>query len=252
MSAALDAPTALGIPAAPDGFVPRGDQAATLRATLAESRQHARRARLRHLVTVGGGWVMAGTMGLVAAGAIALVLHRPVPRDRLAIAFVQDGVYQAPVLREDLPKSRWEVLLRHTVLQYLYARENYSWEGVQGSYNRASALSAPAEQARYQKAMTDPKDPQNPALKYGAGLGAGTATVTRALIQTDPATPNAITATFILRVQLPNQPAREERRLARMTWMPAEDKIPLAVQQQYDPAGIAFTHYDSNLDPEGK
>lgn len=244
-----DAPA---FPPAPDPFVPRGDEKAALAAVLAETRKAARRARLRHLVAVGGGWFMAGVMGCVAASALALVWHRPAPKDRLAVAFVTDGVYEAPVLREDLPKSRREVLLRHSALQYLYGRENYSWESVQANYNRVSAMSAPAEQARYQKTMTDPKDPQNPANRYGSGIGAGTAVVTRALIQEDRATPNALVAVFYVRERLPNQPPREVRKIARMSWMDAQDKIPLAIQQQFDPAGIAFTHYDSDLDPEAK
>jgi len=37
-----------------------------------------------------------------------------------------------------------------------------------------------------------------------------------------------------------------------MTWMPAEDRIPAAIQQIYDPAGIAFTHYSSTIDPEAQ
>ena len=36
-----------------------------------------------------------------------------------------------------------EILFRHTVIQYVFSRENYSWEGVNANYLRASAMSAP-------------------------------------------------------------------------------------------------------------
>jgi hypothetical protein len=56
---------------------------------------------------------------------------------------------------------------------------------------------------------------------------------------------------FVVRITAPNQAPRTIRKTARMTWMPAEDRIPMEIQQVYDPLGIAFTHYSSSPDPEG-
>jgi hypothetical protein len=55
---------------------------------------------------------------------------------------------------------------------------------------------------------------------------------------------------FVVKITAPNQAPQIVRKTARMTWMPAEDRIPAAIQQLYDPAGIAFTHYSSTIDPE--
>ena len=40
------------------------------------------------------------------------------------------------------------------------SRENYSWEGVNATYARASAMSAPAERDRYQAVMLDKRNPR--------------------------------------------------------------------------------------------
>ena len=85
---------------------------------------------------------------------------------------------------------------------------------------------------------------------YGEGLNAAAADVTAIQVRADPAAPNAVDAMFVLRVTAPNQAPRTIRKTARMTWMPAEDRIPPEIQQVYDPAGIAFTHYSSTPDPD--
>ena len=208
--------------------------------------------RLRRLVTVGGGWVAAGMMTLVAGGCLAVVLTRPVPKAQVYVSLLHDdGSYDAPVVRDDLPQSRRDMLFRYTVMQYILARENYSYEGINANYRLASVLSAPAERERYQSLMLDKKNPENPVVIYGDGLNASIADVqSNVQIRVDPASPGALDAIFLVKVTAPNQPARMVRKTARLTWMPADDQIPLEVQQQHDPLGIAFTHYSSTPDPE--
>jgi len=81
-------------------------------------------------------------------------------------------------------------------------------------------------------------------------VNAATADVTAIQVRTHPDTPNAVDAMFVLKITAPNQASRTIRKTARMTWMPAEDRIPPEIQQVYDPFGIAFTHYSSSPDPE--
>ena len=237
--------------ASPPGYVPRGNEQAELSRAFAAARGLERERRIRRLVTIGGGWAVAAFMTLVAAACLGVMWVRPVPRDLLYVAMMHDdGTYDAPRLREDLPRSQRETLFRHTVIQYVFARENYSWEGVNAHYLRASAMSAPAERDRYQAVMLDKRNPDNPAVIYGEGLNAAVADVTAVRVRADPSAPNAVDAMFVLKVTAPNQAPRTIRKTARMTWMPAEDRIPPAIQQVYDPAGIAFTHYASTPDPD--
>jgi type IV secretory pathway component VirB8 len=207
--------------------------------------------RLRRVVTIAGGWAVACFMTLVSSMALGVMWHRPAPRDRYYVAMIHDdGTYEAPQLRDDLPRGQRDLLFRHTVIQYVFARENYTWEAVNANYQRASAMSAPAERDRYQGVMLDKRNPENPAVVYGEGLNASAVDVTAIQVRVDPASPNAVDAMFMLRITAPGQAARIVRKTARMTWMPAEDRIAPAVQQVYDPAGIAFTHYSSTPDPE--
>jgi type IV secretory pathway component VirB8 len=234
------------------GYVPRGEKLTEMTRAIAAARGLERERRIRRLVTIGGGWAVAGMMSLIAAACLGVMWVRPVPQDRYYVAMMHDdGSYDAPRLREDLPRSQRDTLFRHTVVQYVFARENYSWEAVNANYQRASAMSAPAERDRYQTAMLDKRNPENPAVIYGEGLNAAAVDVTAIQVRADPATPNAVDAMFVLKVTLPNQAPRTIRKTARMTWMPAEDRIPPEIQQIYDPLGIAFTHYSSTLDPDG-
>lgn len=207
--------------------------------------------RMRRLITVGGGWVAASMMTLVASGCLAVLWARPVPRDQIHVAVLHDdGTYDAPVVRDDLPQSRRDMLFRYTVMQYILARENYSYEGVNANYRLASVLSAPAERERYQSVMLDKRNPENPVVVYGDGFNAAIADVQSNIqVRIDPASPNAVDAVFLVKITAPNQPPRLVRKTARITWMPAEDKIPIEIQQQHDPLGIAFTHY-SPTEPE--
>lgn len=235
----------------PDGFALRGEALAEASRVVALARGMERERRLRRLITIGGGWAVAAMMGGVAAACLGVMWARPVPRDRVYVAILHDdGTYDAPVAREDLPPSRRDMLFRHTVIQYVQARENYSWEGVNANYRRVSAMSAPAERDRYQAVMLDRRHPENPAVLYGDGLNAAIADVAAVQVRTDPASPNAVDALVLLKITAPNQVPRTIRKTVRMTWMSAEDRIPLDVQQTYDPLGIAFTHYSSTPDPD--
>jgi hypothetical protein len=69
-------------------------------------------------------------------------------------------------------------------------------------------------------------------------------------VRVDPAARYAVDAMFVVRVTAPNQAPQTIRKTARLTWIPAEDRIPAEIQQLYDPAGVAFTHYSATVDPE--
>ena len=238
--------------AVPPGYVPRGEGLAEVTRAIAAARGLERERRIRRLVTIGGGWAVAAFMTLVAAACLSVMWVRPVPRDLLYVAVMHDdGTYDAPQLRENLSRNQRDMLFRHSVIQYVFARENYSWEGVNANYLRASAMSAPAERERYQALMLNKRNPENPALVHGEGLSASNADVTAIQVRADPAAPNAVDAMFVVRITAPNQAPQTIRKTARMTWMPAEDRIPVEIQQVYDPLGIAFTHYSSSPDPEG-
>jgi len=233
------------------GHVPRGEERDEVSRALAGVRGLERERRMRHLVTIFMGWGMAAFMTLVALACLAVLWARPAPRDRYYVAMMHDdGTYEAPQLREDLPASQRDLLFRHTVIEYVRARENYSWEGVNATYVRASAMSAPAERDRYQAVMLDKRNPDNPAAVYGEGVNAAIADVGAIQVRVDPAARYAVDAMFVVRVTAPNQAPQTIRKTARLTWMPAEDRIPPEIQQLYDPAGIAFTHYASTPDPE--
>ena len=236
---------------APPGFALRGEALQEVTRAVAAARGLERERRVRRAISIGGGWAVAGLMSLVAAASLGVMWNRPVPQDRFYMAVLHDdGTYDAPTVREDLPPSRRDMLFRHTVIQYVLARENYSWEGVNGNYRRVSAMSAPAERDRYQAVMLDRRNAENPAVLYGEGLSASIADVTAIQVKADPASPNAVDAVFWVKVTAPNQAPRSIRKTARMTWIPADDRIPPEIQQTYDPMGIAFTHYSSTPDPD--
>jgi type IV secretory pathway component VirB8 len=237
--------------ALPPGFALRGEALQEVTRAIATARGLERERRIRRLITVGGGWAVAAMMTAVAAASLGVMWKRPVPQDRFYVSVLHDdGTYEAPVVREDLPRSQRDLLFRHTVIQYVLGRENYSWEGVNANYRRVSAMSAPDERDRYQAIMLDRRNPENPSVLYGEGLGAAVADVTAIQVQADPASPYAVDAVFLLKITAPNQAPRTLRKTARMTWMAAEDRIPADVQQMFDPMGIAFSHYSSTPDPD--
>ena len=235
----------------PPGYTFEGAASETVARHIAATRGLEHERRIWRLFSVAGGWCVAGLMTCVAVASLTIVLNRPMPRDVLHVALVHDdGSYDPPRARDDLSFGQRARLFNYTVVQYVQARENYSYEGINANFQRASAMSAPEEAARYKKTILDKKSPDNPALLYGDGLNAGTANVTSIQLRPDPASPNAIDAAFVLEVTLPNQPKRSLRKTARLAWMDASDRIPIAVQQQYDPAGIAFLSYASTIDPD--
>lgn len=234
---------------APAGFVPRGKDLVELKQVAHEVRSLERERRIARLLSVAGGWIVAGFMTTVAGGCLAVMYTRPVPQDRLLISVLHDdGTYDAPQVKDDLPKSRREMLFRYTVTQYVRARESYSWEGVQNNYNLVSAISSPDERTRYQRIMLNKHDPENPVLLYGDGLDAAIADVIAIQIKPVQDSPNSVDAVFKVKIVSPKMPDRTIQKTARLAWMAAEDRIPAKVQQEQDPLGIAFTHYTSIVD----
>lgn len=233
------------------GFALRGEALAEARRVHLVVDGLVRERRLRRLVTVGGGWAVAGMMTAVAAACLSVMWVRPTVQDRVYVSIVHDdGTFDAPVLRDDLSRSLRDSVFRHTVIDYVRGREGYVWESVNGAYHRVSAMSSPAEMARYQAVMLDRKNPENPAALYGDGLNASVVEVVAIQVRPDPDAPNTVAASFVIKITSPNQPPRTLRKSASMTWMPAADLIPVDIQQAYDPLGIAFTHYTSNVEPE--
>ncbi len=117
--------------AVPPGYVPRGEELTEMTRAIAAARGLERERRIRRLVTIGGGWAVAAFMTVVATACLGVMWTRPAPRDHFYVAMMHDdGTYDAPRLREDLPRSQRDMLFRHSVVQYVFARENYSWEGV--------------------------------------------------------------------------------------------------------------------------
>lgn len=212
-----------------------------------------RASQIRRIVTHFMGWAVALFMTIVAACCLLVMWSRPTPQDRLVVALIHDDdSYEAPRPVEDLTRSERDILFRHTVIEYVRFREDYSWESVNANYKRVSVMSTPEERDRYQTVMRDGKNPDNPAVAYGTGTGASKADVTAIEVYTDPNSPNAVDARFVVTVEVPNQPPMTIRKFARMTWMLASDRISSGVMQLYDPAGIAFSHYRSLPDPEAK
>jgi len=85
------------------GYVPRGEKLTEMTRAIAAARGLERERRIRRLVTIGGGWVVAGMMSLIAAACLGVMWVRPVPQDRYYVAMMHDdGSYDAPRLREDL------------------------------------------------------------------------------------------------------------------------------------------------------
>ena len=219
------------------------------------SRRDERDRRIRRLVTVAGGWAAAGMMTVVAGGALAMMATRPVPKDVLHVGLVhEDGSYEPPLAREDLSQSRRNILFVYTVTEYIRARENYTWEGINAQFLKAANMSAPAERERYRAIMLDKKNPRNPEVVYGNTVDAAVAEVRDIRVKPNPASPYTVDATFELQITSPSRPKKIVRKTARMVWADAQDTIPITVQQRYDPAGIAFTHYtlDDDLPEQPK
>src|SRR3954465_744987 len=118
-----------------DGLLLRGEALQQVHRAIAAGRAFERGRRMRRRPPVGGGWAVAAMMTAVAAASLGVMWKRPVPQDRFYVSILHDnGTYEAPVVREDLPRSQRDLLFRHTVIQYVLGRENYSWESVNANY----------------------------------------------------------------------------------------------------------------------
>ena len=223
----------------PAGFVPRGDQ---LR--LREDAFHAvhafeRDRRRMAFVTGFGGWILSAFLAVLLALAILLVLHRPVPHDRLLVTVLHDdGTYTPPQPIEQTGETEHEFAVRNVMFNYVIARESYTWEAIQHDYDVVSALSAPAEQARYQGFILG-KDPERPTAIYGK-----TGDVAISNVHIFRVAPNAMEVHFLRTIRPEHGDAvTKERMIARITYTPS-DAIPAIILQQDDPAGILITKYD--------
>jgi type IV secretory pathway component VirB8 len=225
------------------GLVPRGDQLQQREDAFRAVHGFERDRRRMAFVTGFGGWILSAFLAVLLALAILLVLHRPVPHDRLLVTVLHDdGTYTPPQPIEQAGETEQELAVRNVMFNYVVARESYTWEAIQHDYDVVSALSAPAEQARYQGFILG-KDPERPTAKYGK---AGDVAVSN--VHIFRVAPNAMEAHFVRTVRQEHGDAvTKERMIARITYVPS-DAIPATVLQQYDPAGILITKYDAAKD----
>lgn len=244
-------------PDEPTGFVPRPHEIAERDEAITGIRKMERERKLRRLVTVGGGWIFGACMTVVAGAAVAIAVHRPVPRDHFSTGFIRaDGVYERPLLNEDLPKDRSDILLKYSLIQYVTCWEAYSWQAAPRCYAIVSAMSEPPLRDRFQTARNDKKNPENPVAIYGDGPGSAKADVIAVRVNLDDRAPNAPTVSFVLRITTPGRPDRTIRKTATIAWSPPpaggwatdQDPIPYDIQENYDPMGITIGHYVSTDD----
>ena len=235
------------------GFVPGSGETRIRRAEYKAVKDAELSRRLNLLSTVMGGWVVAGAATLGLGLSWFWFLAHPAPKPELRIGLIHDdGSYSAPELRDDLTPSQRYNLLVSTGAFYVKLRENYVWEAEKANYDLVSVMSTPDVRDAYQRMILNHKDPRNPETIYGAGVGAGRAMVSDVMVSIDRASPNVMTAYYVLHIQRSGGAAEQSiRRIARMTWEPAANHIPLKVQQQYDPAGIAFTGFEAFDAPGG-
>jgi type IV secretion system protein VirB8 len=221
------------------GFVARGadlkEREVAFRAV--HSLEHDRR-RMAFL-TGFGGWIVSCVLAVLLALAILLVLHRPVPHDRLLVTVLHDdGTYTPPEPISEAPPAEHELAVKNVMFNYVVARESYTWEAIQHDYDEVSALSAPDEQARYQAFILG-SDPERPTVKYGK---AGDVSVSN--VHVFRVAPNAMEVHFVRTERMEHgEASSRERMIARITYAPSQ-AIPVTVLQQYDPAGILITKYD--------
>ena len=104
----------------PPGFALRGADLAESARVFRVVDDLERERRIRRLVTIGGGWIVATLMTGVAVACLGVMWVRPVPQDRHWVAVVNaDGTYDPPVVREDLSRSQQAMLFQYTVQQYV-------------------------------------------------------------------------------------------------------------------------------------
>ena len=236
-------------PPPPDGTIPRGEDAGAMEALIVGVRRRAWLDSFRHALLVTAPWGLSAVLGGILVASAWAEARRVPPSPEVRVVFVEGGVQTRAELRENLPADRAALLTRNSIRNQLLARENYAWEAVQGAYDVVSATTIPDERDRYQAVINDKSNPRNPFRRYGEGVGAGKARVTSYVVQSDPGSPNAARVTFLLKVQMPRQPECEIRKIAYLTWVDARKLMPLDVQADHSPGGIAFSSYVSDPDP---
>ena len=229
----------IGSPPPPAGFVPREGHLQQRDQAFRAVHEFERDRRRMAFVTGFGGWILSAFLAVLLALAILLVLHRPVPHDRLLVTVLHDdGTYTPPQPIAQTGETEHELAVRNAMFNYVVARESYTWEAIQHDYDVVSALSAPAEQARYQGFILG-KDPERPTALYGK-----TGDVAVSNVHIFRVAPNAMEVHFLRTIRQKHGDAvTKERMIARITYAPS-DAIPTTILQQYDPAGILITKYD--------
>ena len=136
----------------PPGYVPRGERLAEITRAISSARGLEQERRIRRLVTIGGGWAMAGMMSLIATACLGVMWTRPAPRDHFYIAMMHgDGTCRLRGRRGATAHAF--LAFRH---QYKVRRE-YSWEGVNANYRRASRERT-GERDRYRAVAADKRN----------------------------------------------------------------------------------------------
>ena len=236
-------------PPPPDGTIPRGEDARAMEALILCVRRRAWLDNLRHALLVTAPWGVSALLGGIMVASAWADARRPPPSPEIRVVFIEGGVQTRAELRENLPADRAALLTRNSIRNHLMAREGYAWEAVRTAYADVSATTLIEERDRYQTMMNDKADPRNPFRRYGEGVGAGKARVSSYSVHFDPRSPNAARVSFKLKVQMPRQPECEVSKVAYLTWDDARKVMPLDVQADHSPGGIAFTSYASDPEP---
>jgi hypothetical protein len=233
----------------PNELVPRGSDLEAVRAEIRETHRDERRRRISWMVGTAGGWLVAGLMTVVATGCLAAIIRRPVPQDRMHIAFVY-GEHAEATPVEDLSETRREVVLRNTLKGYLRARMEYVWQLQKRNYAIVSAMSSRDIRQQYQEAVWNEKTPGHPHVVYGNTPEAGTALIEQVTIRRDKRSPYSATAAFLLHQVIPNRPVQDVRMTATFAWGDAgPGDVPIDIQEEYDPLNLVITGFDAWPDP---
>lgn len=224
-------------------LLPRGEEAKALRAHTAGVRAFARARRVLWVTTTVLPCAFAVGMGILGVGAEIALYKRPVAKDRVLISFMSaEGMTFTSVReKEDLTPNVRENVLKATLIHFVQAWSNYTWEHAQVDYDDVVDLSVPALRDRAKLRMTTKGAPDSPLVLYGVGPGAGKAQVTHIRVVLDKRAPYSADALYQIAIAMPGQPVRYESRMARLTWEDAPDQINPLVQQRIDPLGIAMT-----------
>lgn len=235
----------------PEVLLPRGDRAKDMEATLRGMRYRIAVARLGHAALLIAPWLLCALLGGILAAVLHAQITRPAPAPEVHIAIVTQGGRPEYVgLRENLSDDRKALTAENTFTWQLFWREEYIWEEQQKNFDAVRATAAPDARREYEAQIHDRAHAKNPARIYGAGPDAAKARIVAHLVQYDPATPYAVSYTYVLAVQPPKGQAEcRFRKTAKATFVDAREQMPRAIQARYSPSGYAFTSFIADPDP---